>query len=197
MELILASASPRRRELLEAAGLHFRIRPAGIEESVDPGETPQRLVERLAREKAEHVAAREPNAFVLGADTVVAVDDRILGKPADTADALGLLRQLAGRSHCVWTGVALCAPDGARFGASVSTRVSFRALDDRELRRYAESGEGLDKAGAYALQGEGRRLVAGIEGSESNVIGLPVAETLALLARAGFPAPDEKHESWT
>ena len=187
MDLILASGSPRRRELLRRAGLCFHIEPAGIGESIARGESPQHAVRRLAREKAACVAARNPDAYVLGADTVVAVGSAILGKPIDADDALRLLRQLSGRVHHVWTGVALCAPSGVLYQRSLSTQVRFHPLDESEMRDYADSGEGLDKAGAYALQGAGRSLVAEVRGSETNVIGLPLEETLAMLRGAGFP----------
>jgi septum formation protein len=188
--LVLASASPRRRELLASRGLRFEVMPPDVEEIARAGEPPQALVERLALEKALAVRARLPalpRRFVLGSDTVVVLDGEILGKPKDAAHALELLSRLAGRTHTVWTGVAVAATgDGRARVASVASAVTLRAAAEPELRAYVAGGEPLDKAGAYALQGEGRRFVSRVEGSESNVIGLPLDEALALLAEAGF-----------
>jgi septum formation protein len=188
--LVLASASPRRRELLASRGLRFEVMPPDVEEIARAGEPPQALVERLALEKALAVRARLPalpRRFVLGSDTVVVLDGEILGKPTDAAHALGLLLRLAGRTHTVWTGVAVATTgDGRARVASVASAVTLRPAAEPELRAYVASGEPLDKAGAYALQGEGRRFVSRVEGSESNVIGLPLDEALALLAEAGF-----------
>jgi septum formation protein len=188
--LVLASASPRRRELLAGAGLRFEVIPSDIDEAPRAGESPRALVERLAAGKALAVRARlpaRPRRFVLGSDTIVVLGEDVLGKPRDASHAVSLLRRLAGRTHTVWTGVAVVATGaGEPRVTSVSSRVTLRPADDEELRRYVASGEPLDKAGAYAVQGEGRRFVSRLEGSESNVIGLPVEETLALLTSAGF-----------
>ena len=184
--LVLASASPRRRELLANAGLRFDVAPARIDETRAPSEAPDALVNRLARTKAREVAARHRERFVLGADTIVEIDGEVLGKPRDKAHAVQLLERLAGRTHKVLTGVAVVAPGGELFEVRVTSRVTFRAQDRGALERYVAEGESLDKAGGYALQGEGRRLVLRVEGSESNVIGLPMEETLSLLRRAGF-----------
>jgi septum formation protein len=193
--LVLASASPRRRELLERAGLRFEVLPADIPEEPRAGEAPRALVERLAAEKAAAVRARLPAAprrLVLGSDTIVVLDGDVLGKPRDAAEALAMLRRLSGRTHTVWTGVAVVATDGgAAVVRSVASQVTLRASAESELRDYVATGEPLDKAGAYALQGAGRRFVTHVAGSESNVIGLPVEETLALLAAAGLDASDE------
>lgn len=187
--LVLASASPRRRDLLAAAGVAYEARAADLDETRGAGEAPRALVARLAREKAEAVArtlSPTPQRIVLGADTIVVVDGDVLGKPADPEDAVTLLRRIVGRAHEVLTGVALIAVAGGVLGeALVASRVVMRPADDDEIRRYVATGEPLDKAGAYAAQGEGRRFIQAIEGSESNVIGLPMDETLALLARAG------------
>lgn len=185
--LVLASASPRRRELLTRAGLRFAIEPAAIDETRAASEPPQLLVERLARDKARAVSTRHAESFVLGADTIVAVDDAVLGKPRDAAHAVALLERLAGRTHSVLTGVAVVAPGGALHQVRVESRVTFHPTNREALERYVAVGESMDKAGAYALQGAGRRLVQGVEGSVSNVIGLPVEETLALLRGAGYP----------
>jgi septum formation protein len=188
--LVLASASPRRRALLAGAGVRFEVIPADVEEVPREGEPPRALVERLASEKALAVSVRlpaRPRRFVLGSDTVVVIDDDVLGKPRDEAHAVHLLRRLVGRTHTVWTGVAVVTTGEAEPRVtSVASRVTLRPANEAELRRYVAGGEPLDKAGAYALQGEGRRFVSRVEGSESNVIGLPVAETLALLAAAGL-----------
>jgi nucleoside triphosphate pyrophosphatase len=188
--LVLASASPRRRELLARAGLRFDVVPADVPEQARPGETPRALVERLAQAKAGAVRERlpaQPRRLVLGSDTVVVLDGEILGKPHDAEHALAILTRLSGQTHSVWTGVALLRTgDGARRLCSVESRVTLRPAAEAELRAYVATGEPLDKAGAYALQGEGRRFVSRVEGSESNVIGLPLDETLALLAELGL-----------
>lgn len=193
LPLILGSGSPRRRDLLAQAGLAFEVRAADIDESARPGEAPRALAERLAREKAAAVATRvgtRPRRFVLGADTIVVVDGDVLGKPIDAEDAVRLLGRLVGRAHEVLTGVALVASDApARADTRVvASRVVMRAASEAEIRRYVATGEPLDKAGAYAAQGEGRRFIETIHGSETNVIGLPMDETLALLRAAGHGA---------
>jgi septum formation protein len=167
----------------------FEVAPADIDERAQPGELPEALALRLAREKALAVARRigpAPARLVLGADTIVVLGADVLGKPVDAADAERLLARLVGRTHRVLTGVAVVASD--RLGATslvVESRVAMRPATADEIRRYVASGEPLDKAGAYAAQGEGRRFIERIEGSESNVIGLPLEETLALLRAAG------------
>ena len=190
-DFILASASPRRRALLAASGLHFVCAPVALDESPRAGERAQALVLRLARAKAQRAAELAGDArVVLGADTVVVLGARVLGKPRDAAHALAMLTQLAGRTHEVWTGVALATPASARVETlSVSSRVTLRRASESELRAYIAGGEPHGKAGAYALQGEGARFVERVEGSRSNVIGLPLDETLALLANAGVRAP--------
>lgn len=187
--LILASASPRRRRLLERSGFRFETRAAEISERALPGESPWELVERLARAKAGFVArdlASEPRRVVLGSDTVVVLGEEVLGKPRDPDHALAMLGRLVGRTHEVMTGVAVVETGSNETRVlSVSSRVHMRPADESELRQYVASGEPLDKAGAYALQGEGRRFVDRVEGSESNVIGLPLEETVALLRTFG------------
>ncbi len=191
--LVLASASPRRRELLARAGLRFEVLPAHVAEEPRPGEPPRALVERLAAQKAAAVRDRlpaRPRRLVLGSDTVVVLGPDVLGKPRDPEHAVAMLRRLAGRTHSVWTGVAVAATGAGTLRVrSVESRVTLRPAEESELRTYVASGEPLDKAGSYALQGEGRRLVSRVEGSESNVIGLPLEETLALLAEAGLALP--------
>lgn len=190
MRLVLASASPRRKALLEEAGLRFEVRPASVPEQEPPGADPVDLARDLAVAKARAAAAAlgegEP-ALVLAADTVVALDDgRILGKPRDAAESARHLRALSGTTHTVVTGVCLKdVPGGREEVFHVATRVTMRRLTEGEIREYAESGEGMDKAGGYAIQDGGDRFVVGLEGSRSNVVGLPVEEVLARLAARG------------
>jgi septum formation protein len=191
--LILASASPRRRDLLSRLNVPFDTIPAEIAETPRPGEAPRALAERLAREKAEAVVAqlgRTPRRVVLGSDTIVVIGGEVLGKPRDPEHALALLRKLSGRTHRVMTGIAVVVSDTGRTRSRVvESRVTLRKADEAELRDYVATGESLDKAGAYALQGAGRRFIAGVEGSETNVIGLPMEETLAMLQEAGVEIP--------
>ncbi|HUI43358.1 MAG TPA: Maf family protein [Terriglobia bacterium] len=177
MQLILASRSPRRQELLRNAGYVFEVRPSAVREERGPGETPEAFVRRLAVEKAQDVAARSaPGSLVLGADTEVVVDSDVLGKPADAEDAAQMLRRLSGRCHQVVTGVCLVeAPDRIQAVEHSSTQVWFRPLDEAEIRSYVATGEPLDKAGAYGIQGLASRFVTRIEGCYFNVVGLPVA----------------------
>jgi septum formation protein len=188
--LVLGSGSPRRRELLARAGVAFEVQPADVDERARPGEAPGALAARLAHEKALAVARRvgpTPARLVLGADTIVVVDGDVLGKPADPEDAVRLLGRLVGRGHRVLTAVALVESEAlGAWSALVESRVWMRPAEPEEIRRYVATGEPLDKAGAYAAQGEGRRFIERIEGSETNVIGLPIEETLALLRAAGL-----------
>jgi septum formation protein len=185
--LVLASASPRRRELLTQAGFSFEVRPAHIPEDPREGEDPIAYVTRLAREKAETVY-RELNAngspdgalIVLGADTTVTLDNHILGKPEDAADAARMLRMLSGRSHNVITGVAVVTARGAEVAAEV-TAVRFLTLTDAEIAAYVATGEPMDKAGAYAIQGLAARWIPRVEGCYFNVVGLPLALVSTLL----------------
>ena len=176
-KLVLASASPRRRELLAQAGFTFDVFTADIPEVRKPGEDPIRFVARLAREKAEAVAERHkipPETIVLGADTIVLVDDEVLGKPTDASDAMRMLRLLSGRTHQVITGVCL-AKGRERQRAAEVTFVRFTTLSDVEIADYIATGEPLDKAGAYAIQGRASRWVPRIHGCYFNVVGLPLA----------------------
>ena len=186
--LHLASASPRRRELLQQIGVPHRLVSAPIDESVLPGELPVAYVERLARAKAAAGLAvlGGEDACVLGADTAVVLDGRILGKPADRAEGLAMLAALSGRSHKVLTAVAVC--DHGRCAARVvSSRVHFRTLSTAEREAYWASGEPQDKAGGYAIQGLAAIFVERLEGSYSAVVGLPLAETAELLGGFGIP----------
>ena len=187
MRLILASASPRRLDLLARIGVTpDAIVPAEVDESVPGGELPRAHALRLAREKAAAVAAREPAALVLAADTVVAVGRRILPKAEDEATLRACMALLSGRRHRVLTGVALAAPDGVRV-KRVETMIAMKRLSPAEIDFYAAHGEWRGKAGGYALQGYGEVYVRNIAGSYSNVVGLPLAETRHLLKSAGFP----------
>jgi septum formation protein len=180
--LVLASASPRRRELLAQAGYSFEVHPAHIPEEPYPNEDPAAYVTRLAREKAQAVFNElgDPQATVLGADTTVALDNHILGKPESPADAARMLRLLSGRTHRVLTGVALVTATSTEVAAE-STAVTFLALSDEEIEAYIATGEPMDKAGAYAIQGRAARWIPRIEGCYFNVVGLPIALVSSLL----------------
>ena len=186
--LILASASPRRRELLTQAGFRFEVIPAHINEDVGPGEDPIAYVVRLAREKAQAVRGQlnDPEAIVLGADTTVTLDGHILAKPEDRADAIRMLRMLSGRTHRVITGVAVATADGTEVAAEV-TGVQFVTLREEEIADYVSTGEPMDKAGAYGIQGYAARWIPRIEGCYFNVVGLPVALVSNML-EVHFPA---------
>ncbi|MBS2027217.1 MAG: septum formation inhibitor Maf [Deltaproteobacteria bacterium] len=185
--LILASRSPRRRELLAGVGLRFTLASPDIDERVRRGESPRAYVVRLAREKARAVHAHD-GATVLAADTSVVVDGKILGKPRDRADAARMIKLLSGRAHDVFTGVAVRR--GKKLVATAArTRVTFRALTPREIAWYVRLPEPYDKAGGYAIQGAAGGFITKISGSASNVIGLPLHTALKLLARVGFPLP--------
>jgi len=191
--LLLGSASPRRRDILRGLGFELRIEPADIPEHVAASEQPLDYVSRIVQEKLGAVAARASGAFAgaLVADTVVVVDGEILGKPADVADAARLLGKIAGRTHTVYTRYAISLPDAPEVVAAartVATEVSLRAASQDELARYAASGEGLDKAGAYAAQGLGAFLIERIVGSYSNVVGLPACEVVLDLRALGLIA---------
>ena len=179
--LTLASASPRRAELLTAARIPFDVLPVDIDETPLVGEMPDGYVRRLAEDKARAAAALRPHAVILGADTVVVVDNRILGKPRDAAEASAMLRALSGRDHDVVTGVALIRRGGTPEVEVDRTRVWLAPLTDVEIVHYVATTEPLDKAGAYAIQGYASRFIERIEGSYSNVVGLPVALVYRLL----------------
>ncbi len=188
MRLILASASPRRIDLLARIGITpDAVIPAEIDESVPKGELPREHALRLAREKARAVAAKEPDALVLAADTVVAVGRRILPKVEDEATLRACMALLSGRRHRVLTGVALAGPDGRMRERLVETMIAMQRLSADEIDFYAAHGEWRGKAGGYALQGYGEVYVRHIAGSFSNVVGLPLAETRHLLKSAGYP----------
>lgn len=182
--LVLASASPRRLELLRGLGLRFTVVPADVDETVAAGETAERLVARLSSDKAAAVAAAFPGSLVIAADTTVVVDGSILNKPADDAENREFLLRLAGREHVVHTGHALRF-DGRSESVVVSTIVRFRALSLAEIDRYVATVEGADKAGGYAIQGRGAALIEGIDGCYSNVVGLSLPTVVTAAARLG------------
>jgi septum formation protein len=188
--IYLASASPRRRELLEQIGVPFRALPSGVAEDLSRGERPEAYVTRIAAEKADQiwgrVAGDEP-APVLAADTAVVVDDEILGKPLDEAEALAMLRRLSGRSHTVLTAIAM-RWQSERDAVVSSSEVRFRATTEAERKAYCRSEEPYDKAGGYAIQGRAALFVEHLSGSYSSVMGLPLCETATMLSRFGLPA---------
>jgi septum formation protein len=183
--LLLASSSPRRAELLRAAGFEFDVSPAHVEESVRRGETPANYVRRIAEAKARAVLPGAGDRIVVAADTTVVVDQHILGKPRDAEDAARMLRLLSGRAHEVLTAVTVARDDRVRT-AIASTIVEFARLSDDEIAWYVASGEPYDKAGAYAVQGLASRFVTRVDGSYSNVVGLPVALVYQMLTELGY-----------
>jgi len=184
--LVLASGSPRRHHLLAAAGVVFEVVPPRLEEVGLPGELPAEMATRLARQKAHEVAARvEPDRVVLGVDTVVAVGHRVLGKPVDEAEAVEMLLQLSGRTHQVFSGFAIVGPGEEQTGVD-ETRVTMRSISPDEATAYSATGEPLDKAGAYAIQGGAMRFITSVVGSSTNVMGLPLGVLLPFLAIRGI-----------
>ncbi len=198
LPLVLASASPQRKYLLEQAGvLNLIIHPSGLDEDSVPFSSPSPYVQELARRKAASVAARYADHWILGADTIVCVENTVMGKPADSADAARMLRRLSGQTHQVHTGYALLRPgDENPVSRALRTDVTFKKLTEEEIAWYVSTDEALDKAGAYAVQGIGTFLVRRINGSYTNVVGLPVCEVLEDLIREGVlasrPAPADE-----
>lgn len=188
MKLILASASPRRAEILHSAGLSFSVLSSAVDETPVPGETAVAMVQRLALAKAELAAARAVGpAIVIAADTTVVLDGAILGKPRTTEDARQMLEKLSGRTHSVVTGVALIRlPDVERREFHETTQVQFTVLSEEELTRYLATGEAFDKAGSYAIQGRAGRYIPRIDGCYYNVVGLPLSRLCAALAELGW-----------
>jgi septum formation protein len=187
-KLILASASPRRKELLGSIGIPFVVEPSEIEELLQDEESPEVHVQRLADEKASDVAHKYPESWVLGADTIVVIDDRILGKPVNVAEAIRMLSTLSGRAHEVFTGYAIL---NSRFPelkivAYAQSEVFIRALSQEEIICYVRTGEPLDKAGAYAIQGVGAAIVEKVYGSYTNVVGLPLCEVARDFKKLGI-----------
>jgi septum formation protein len=184
--IVLASTSPRRQQLLDMLGIEYEIDPARIDESQNPGEPPEELAVRLARQKAVTVAQRHTGVPVLAADTLVVIDGVVLGKPASRAEAKRMLTMLSGRQHRVITAVAL-AWDGQMRELYDVTKVWFRSLDEAFIAEYVATGEPLDKAGSYAVQGRGAVLVQRIEGDFFGVMGLPIRLVVSLMEAAGLP----------
>lgn len=190
--LILGSSSPRRREILSALGIRIEVLPANVPEDTQPEETPLAYIERITQSKLEGVAQRlasQAAAALLVADTIVVLDDQILGKPSDRAEAEHMLRRLTGRTHVVYTRYAIATPDApgrVQRAQTVRTEVTLRSASADEVARYAATGEGLDKAGAYAAQGIGSFLIQRIAGSYSNVVGLPACEVVQDLQQLGL-----------
>lgn len=185
--LILASISPRRRYLLEQAGLTFSVIPSTLDESSVPVSTPENHVRILAEAKAMEVAELYPKSWVIGADTLVCIGDDVLGKPDTSVMARRMLKALSGKTHGVFTGYCICCKAEERtFSETVETKVSFKTLSETEIDWYLSTGEPFDKAGAYAVQGLGSFLVKRIEGSYTNVVGLPVCEVIECLLREGI-----------
>ena len=183
--LILASSSPRRRELLDMLGVDYRPAPVELDETILLDEEPDQAVLRLAIAKAEAATRHHPGLWVIGADTVVAIDGRILGKPADEADAVRMLGDLSGRAHTVYTGIALRRSDHREYSVGATAEVRFRDLSAAEIEAYVATGEPMGKAGAYAVQGMGGTLVDRIEGELSTIVGLTLSATARLLTQAG------------
>ena len=186
--VVLASASPRRRELLDLIGISHRVEPADIDESIHGAEQPAAHVERLAREKALKIAARHPGALVIAADTVVVLDGQIMGKPRTKEDARSMLAALSGATHTVVTGMA-CALNGELESSVDDVSVTFRLLSEQEIQEYVATGEPMDKAGSYGIQGRAAALVAGIDGDFYTVMGFPLGGFVRSLRRSGFVPP--------
>jgi septum formation protein len=184
--LVLASGSPRRAELLSLLGLRFTVDPAHLAEDLLPEESAEAHVERLAREKALTVAQRNPGSLVVAGDTVVVLEGKLLGKPEGEEEAMSMLRSLSGHTHTVASGVAVAGGRSGIHSAVETTRVTFRAFREQEAREYVATGEPLDKAGGYGIQGLGASLVARIDGDFYTVVGLPLARLVELLERAGW-----------
>lgn len=184
MEIVLASASPRRRELLSLITEHFTVCPADADETLRDAPLGEEVT-RLSRLKAEAVQAQHPNAVCIGSDTMVTIDGLRLGKPKDAGEAASMLRRLRGRTHEVLTGLAVLTPDGGAHTLHTCTHVTFRDFAEDELAAYLATGEPLDKAGAYGIQGLGGLLVAGIQGDYHNVVGLPVCRLGRMLLDFG------------
>ncbi|WP_163338464.1 nucleoside triphosphate pyrophosphatase [Desulfopila sp. IMCC35008] len=190
--LVLGSNSPRRKEFLEQLGLVFTVYGPEIDESVTPGESPAAYVERMAAEKVKKVMGIYPDHYIIGADTSVCLGDRILGKPESAREAVQMLMDLSGRDHVVCSGISIgCHREQVQAVLSVSTSVVFAPFDESVARAYVASGESLDKAGGYGIQGKGTFMVERINGSYSNVVGLPLMETVSLLTSHGVIAVND------
>ncbi len=186
VSVVLGSSSPRRKELLAAMGIRFTVAHADIDESALPGETVEATALRLAKEKARIIAAKHPGKLVIAADTLVALDGRMMGKPDDTPHAIEMLRALSGQTHDVFTAVAfIYRPEGREETALGHSRVTFKKLDDAAISAYAATGEPIGKAGAYAIQGKAAALIESYDGSHSNIVGFPAREVLRFFMAFG------------
>ncbi len=195
MSIILASTSPRRRELLALLGIVFEVVPPMVEEIPSPGLSPREQAKQFALDKALSIARRYPEDLVLGSDTVIEIDDALMGKPRDLHDAETMLRQLRGRSHHVLTAIALIHEAAHATHVRVETAlVRMTPFTDQELRHYLETGESLGKAGAYSIQGEGARFIETIEGDYPTIVGLPLRQTADLLEQRGVVLPKPVEE---
>ena len=190
-KLILASRSPRRLELLKQITDQFEVVPSSVEEKLDYGLRPEENARLLARAKAEDVAKKYPDCWVIGADTLVTLHQEILGKPVDVSDAERMLRRLSGKEHRVATGICVVSP-GKTLDKAITSKVRFKPLTDEEILNYIQTGEPMDKAGAYAIQGKGSFMVRDYSGSHSNIIGLPIDELKILLEKTGFKITPER-----
>ncbi|TDJ57890.1 MAG: septum formation protein Maf [Nitrospina sp.] len=190
-KLILASQSPRRTTLMTEAGYEFDVQPAAIEEKVDPTQTPTNNAMALALQKARWVASRQKRCFVIGADTLVVLDEKIIGKPTDPDDAERILTRISGRPHQVITGVAVINPESQSFTDATASTVQIKTLTREEIRAYIKTGEPMDKAGAYAIQGQGAFMVTSWSGPFDNIVGLPVDSLRTLLREAGYRHPSK------
>jgi septum formation protein len=193
-KLILASRSPRRSELLRSLGLEFTVSPSHVDEITDPEQSPEQNAAKIARDKARWVARQNPGSYVLGADTMVVLDQEIIGQPTDGEDAYHILSKLMGKQHRVITGVVLITPETQEYETAVVSTVSIKTVSENEIRSYIATGEPLDKAGAYAIQGKGSFLVESWEGSYSNIVGLPLETLTDLFQQAGFPVPKKNRD---
>ncbi len=194
-KLILASRSPRRSELLRSLGLEFEVSPSKVDEITDPEQSPEQNATNIARDKARWVARQNPGSYVLGADTMVVLDREIIGQPVDEEDACRILSKLVGKRHRVITGVVLITPETEEYETAVVSRVTLKSVSENKIRSYIATGEPLDKAGAYAIQGEGAFLVESWEGSYSNIVGLPLEALTDLFQQAGFPVPKKNEDN--
>jgi septum formation protein len=189
-KLILASQSPRRLELLKQITDQFKVVPSSVEEKIDYGLRPEENVRLLARSKAENVAKIYPDCWVIGADTLVTLHQEILGKPVDISDAQRMLRRLSGKEHRVATGICVVGPKKT-LDKAVTSKVRFKALTEEEIVNYVQTGEPMDKAGAYAIQGKGSFMISEFSDSKTNIIGLPLQELKELLRKTGYPPISE------
>ena len=184
--LVLASKSPRRRELLKEISNQFEVAPSSIKEMLDIGLRPEENARNIARAKAESIAPSFPNCWVIGADTLVTLDDEIFGKPDDEKDAERILKRLSGREHIVVTGICVVGPEKS-FDKCVFSKIKIKPLTIQEIKDYIATGEPMDKAGAYAIQGKGSFMVRSFSGSKTNIIGLPIDELKLLLKKTRYP----------